>query len=129
MRVMVDTNVFMSALLSTNSVCHAVLDIVTENHELVLCDHIISECYDVANRKFPTRIKVLDDIFAKLRYELDPAPRVSLVEMADIKDQPILNAAIEHGIDVLVSGDKQFLSLEIETPEILTPKEFLLRYQ
>lgn len=78
MRVMVDTNVFMSALLSANSICHTVLDIVTEKHELVLCDYIISECYDVANRKFPTRIRVLDDIFAKLRYELVPVPRVSM---------------------------------------------------
>ncbi len=42
---------------------------------------------------------------------------------------PILNAAVQHGIDIIVTGDKHFLMLEIETPEILTPKEFLLKYQ
>ena len=77
---------------------------------------------------FPKKISVLDNIFAKLRYELVPAPRVGDIKMRDIKDQPILNAAINYDIYVLVTGDKHFLELEIERPEIITPSIFLERY-
>jgi putative PIN family toxin of toxin-antitoxin system len=128
MRIMVDTNVIISAMLKEGSVPDLVLNYACENCDLILCDHIIDESYDVANRHFSKRLSVLDDIFAKLRYELVPAPRTGEIEMRDIKDQPILNAAITYDIDVLVTGDKHFLELEIERPEIMTPSKFLEQY-
>jgi predicted nucleic acid-binding protein len=70
MRVMVDTNVIISAILNEDSLSDTVLNEVCENHELILCDYIISECYDVAKRRFPMKIQVLDKLFAKLRFEL-----------------------------------------------------------
>lgn len=33
-----------------------------------------------------------------------------------------------YDVDIIVTGDKHFLELEIERPEILTPSEFLLKY-
>lgn len=128
MRIMIDTNVIISAILKKGSIPDIVLNFACENHELILCDHIIEECYLVANRRFQTKIAVLDELFAKLRYELVPAPRVGSVEINDLKDQPIINAAISYNIDVLVSGDKHFLSLKIELPEILTPSGFNEKY-
>jgi len=52
MRIMIDTNVVISALLKQGSVPDIVLHDVCENHELILCDHIISEIYAVAKRRF-----------------------------------------------------------------------------
>ncbi len=49
-------------------------------------------------------------------------------EMRDIKDFPILATAIMESIDVFLTGDKDFLLLDVETPEILTMKEFLEQY-
>ena len=49
-------------------------------------------------------------------------------EMRDVKDSPILATAIMEGIDVFLTGDKDFLVLDVETPEILTMKEFLEQY-
>ena len=124
MRIMADTNVVISAILKEGSVCDEVLNDICENHELVLCDYIINESYSVVRRKFSTKIYVLDMLFAKLRYELIPASKVGKVKVQDIKDQPILNAAIEYGVDVLVSGDEHFLRLDIENPKILSPAEY-----
>jgi len=101
-----------------------VLNEVCEDHELVLCDYIVSECYDVAKKRFPMKIQVLDKLLAKLRYELVPAPRLGDIQMRDAKDQPILNAAIEYCVDVLITGDKHFLELDINTPQICTPSEY-----
>lgn len=124
MKVMVDTNVIISAILKEGSLPDLVLTEVCETHELILCDYIINESYDVAQRRFPSRIQVLDRLFAKLRYELVPAPRVGEIVMRDVKDQPILNAAIENNIDILVTGDKHFLELDIEIPQICTPSAY-----
>ncbi|MCL2860191.1 MAG: putative toxin-antitoxin system toxin component, PIN family [Oscillospiraceae bacterium] len=124
MRIMADTNVIISAILKEGSICDEILNDICENHELILCDYIINECYNVAKRKFPTKIYVLDKLFAKLRYELIPAPRAEKVEMKDAKDQPILNAAIKYGVDILVSGDWHFLELSIEMPQIMSPTKY-----
>ncbi len=49
-------------------------------------------------------------------------------EMCDIKDSPILATAIMESIDVFVTGDKDFLVLDVDIPEIVTMAEFLERY-
>lgn len=49
-------------------------------------------------------------------------------EMRDTKDSPILVTAIMEGIDVFVTGDKDFLVLDVDIPEIITITEFLGRY-
>ncbi len=83
MRIMIDTNVVISALLKQGSVPDTVLNEVCENHELILCDQIISESYDVARRRFPNKIAALDDLFAHLRYDLVPAPRTGEIPIRD----------------------------------------------
>lgn len=49
-------------------------------------------------------------------------------EIRDAKDAPILATAIMEGVDVFFTGDKDFLVLDVETPEILTMTEFLAKY-
>ena len=124
MRIMIDSNVIVSAVYNPQSKPADVLNHVCENHILVLCDHIIAECYDVVKRKFPKHLFALDKLFASLGYELVAAPRTGLI-MTDPKDSPILNSAIIADVDIVISGDKHFLSLEIEQPQIFTPKQYL----
>jgi len=40
------------------------------------------------------------------------------------KDQPILNAAIVADVDIILTGDKDFLSLEMEHPKCMTVAQF-----
>ena len=46
----------------------------------------------------------------------------------DAKDQPILNAAIVYGVDIILTGDKDFLSLKLESPQCMNVAEFLSEY-
>lgn len=48
--------------------------------------------------------------------------------MRDIKDSPILATMIMEGIDVFVTGDKDFPVLDVEMPDIVTMTEFLEQY-
>jgi len=121
---MIDTNVILSAIYNPLSNPSRVVRHVCENHELILCDYIVAECYDVIKRKFPQNISVFDRLLSTLGYELVAAPREGL-HMADPKDAPILNAAIIADVDIIISGDKHFLALNIERPRVLTPAQYI----
>ena len=46
----------------------------------------------------------------------------------DVKDVPILATAILENVDILVTGDEDFLVLQTERPEIMTMAEFEKKY-
>ncbi len=52
MRIMVDTNVIISAILSPESLSARVVEKVMIEHHLVLCSHIIDELHRVFKEKF-----------------------------------------------------------------------------
>lgn len=60
-----------------------------------------------------------------LSYELIPAAPHAQKLIRDAKDQPILNAAILHDVDIILTGDKDFLSLDMEHPKCVTVTQFL----
>lgn len=124
MRVMADTNVIISALLFPASVPAKVLLHIAVNHDLVLCDHIVAEIRDVVSRKRPDLLDDVDVLLAQLAHELVVAPRETGKRIQDPKDQPILNAAVMADVDVIVSGDKHFLELDLERPRTMSPAEF-----
>ncbi len=128
MKVMIDTNVIISAILKQNSMPDCVLNFVCEQHKLVLCEQIIEECYVVSKKRFPKHLYILENLFMKIEYECVASKIVGKIKMIDIKDQPIINSAIANNVDVLISGDKHFLNLDICKPEILSPKQFFNKY-
>ncbi|MDR2695185.1 MAG: putative toxin-antitoxin system toxin component, PIN family [Deltaproteobacteria bacterium] len=124
MKVMADTNVIISTLLFPSSLPAKVLLHIASNHDLVLCDHIVTEIRDVVSRKRPDLSGDCDVLLAQLSYELVIAPEKPDKLIHDPKDQPILQAAIMAGVDVIVSGDKHFLKLNLERPRTMSPAEF-----
>ena len=124
MRVMADTNILISALLFPVSLPSKVLLYIADNHELVLCDYIIMEIRDVVARKRPDLLADIDVLLAQLSYELVVAPKEPSKLISDPKDQPILNAAIMSDVDVIVSGDKHFLELDLERPKTMSVADF-----
>ena len=84
----------------------------------------------IFNKKFPNRLAALDKFLsiALSTLELVPVPietRESETQIRDVKDRPILRAAIEAKADVLLTGDKDFLESGVKKPAIMTPAEFL----
>jgi|SRR5680860_95647 len=78
-------------------------------------------------RRWPDRGPALEEFFLELDYEL-AEPRDPSVPISDPKDQPILDAAIAAAAEVIVSGDKHLLSLDLDRPQILTARGFLDTY-
>ncbi|CAK7066611.1 MAG: hypothetical protein DELT_01664 [Desulfovibrio sp.] len=72
-------------------------------------------------------MRVMADVevlLAQLSYEMVLAPKEPSKLISDPKDQPILNAAIMAGVDVIVSGDKHFLKLNMERPKPMSVADF-----
>jgi putative PIN family toxin of toxin-antitoxin system len=125
MRVMADTNILFSALLFPDSKPARVLFHATEHQNLVLCDYIITELRGVVSRKRPDLLADIDEFLAKLPYESISAPRQASELITDPKDHPIMNAAIKSGVDIIISGDRHFLELELEHPKTMSAAEYL----
>ena len=64
-------------------------------------------------------------LLAEMSYELIPAVDYAQKLIRDPKDQPILNAAIAYNMDVILTGDKDFLALHLSHPRCLTAAQFL----
>ena len=132
MRIMLDTNIFISMIFFPSAQTRELARRLTESHQIVVCDYVIEELRLVTERKFLAKRKFLDRFFIELPFELVYTPKEldlnEFPEMRDVKDSPILATAIMEGIDVFLTGDKDFLVLDVEMPEILTMKEFLEQY-
>lgn len=125
MRILVDTDILFSALLFPHSKPAQALLYAVDHHEIVLCDRNITELRDILKRKAPKYLPDAEVLIAELPYELIPAVDHAEKLIRDAKDQPILNAAIVADVDAILTGDKDFLSLEMEHPRCLTAAQFL----
>lgn len=130
MKVMVDTNVLISASLGFGTPYKAYEKAVTAPYQCVICDQIVDEMRRVYNRKFPDKVLRLEQFLAMVLTALEvvPTPTVKTDEetlIRDPKDSPILKAAINANVDILVTGDKDFLESAVTHPRIMTAAEFL----
>ena len=125
MKILVDTNILISAVLFPRSKSAKALVYTAENHEMVLCDQNLTELREVLNRKAPQALPDAEVLLTELAYDLIPAAPHAQKLIRDAKDQPILNAAIVSDVDVIITGDKDFLCLALERPQCMTAAQFL----
>jgi predicted nucleic acid-binding protein len=129
---MPDTNVLISMIFFPNEQMNKLKRTVCSRHSIVLCSYVIAELQTVVERKFRSKASALDVFFENLSYEFVYTPRYfdanKYPQVRDMKDTPVLVTAILEDIDILLTGDRDFSSVEIDHPEILTPAEFLKKY-
>ncbi len=132
MEIMLDTNIIISAALFPSPKMTAFLERVTQNNHITLCSYCLDELSDVIRRKFPGKQHDIEIFLQKLPFTFIRTPEIDLVEMditiRDSADYPVLMSAILADVDILITGDKDFMDIDIEHPEILTPAEFMNKY-
>ncbi len=131
MRILIDTNVLISAALNAGSIpFQAYVKAVSYPNRGLVCEQNVDEMKRIFRKKFPKRLASLDKFLslALLTLELVPVPieeTLPELRVRDLDDRPILRAAIHAKADILLTGDKDFLESGIKNPLILTPAEFL----
>lgn len=131
MKVLIDTNILISAALSNNGIPYqAFVKAVSYPNHGMICEQNIDEMRRIFNRKFPTKIQALESFLslALLTLKIVPTPieeQELESKIRDINDRPILRAAISAGADILLTGDKDFIESGIFNPKIMTATEFV----
>ena len=130
MRIMVDTNILLSSLVFGSEKMAVILEKISEEHSMVICTHTIDEFRKVVADKAPKYSGAVDMLFSRLPYELVYTPQwqQNMPDIRDEKDKPILAAAIVADVDMIITGDKDFLEADIERPEIISHLDFSDKY-
>jgi len=129
---MLDTNILISLIFFPNEQMNKLKGMICNKHSIVLCSYVVEELQNVVARKFETKKVAFDFFFENLLYEFVYTPKhfdiCKYPPMRDKKDMPVLVTAILEDVDILLTGDADFSSVEIDRPEIMTPSEFMKKY-
>jgi putative PIN family toxin of toxin-antitoxin system len=128
MRVVFDTNIFVSAFIIPGSLAQkAVLKIIEGEDVLLLSKEILDELLYILSTKFSrdreeiSRVAVL---LSEMAEWVRPTLRISVLN--DEPDNRVLECAVFGKADVLVTGDKEILELrKYEKTEIISLKAYL----
>jgi len=132
-RCMLDTNILVSAALFPQSLCAAAyMRAVAPPFEGVVCGYILEELRRVFLLKFPHRLEAYAGFVGLLLQAVEVVatpPEGAYAErerqLGDIKDRPILRAALAANVAFLITGDKGFLLSPLQKPKMLSAAEFL----
>lgn len=128
MRVFVDANIIISAILFPNGKVSKVFSYLLEKHDIIISSYTKSECVEVFTKKFPTKLFLIDDFFNGITYEEFESPikidESKYPKIRDVKDLPVLVSAILSDADIFLTGDKDFEDIKIDKPLIFTPSKY-----
>lgn len=91
MRVMLDTNVLISALLFPGSKLDAMMNCIFTQHQLVLSSYVVDELKRVVKRKFPQKENAINKLLMMMSFEYVYTPNDiegGLFDIRDEKDYP-----------------------------------------
>ena len=130
MRVVIDTNAWISRLLLADSVAARAVDKALARFEVVVSEASVEELADVLSRKKFDRHVSLQDREEFLRRLLQVTTMVpvlsEITDCRDPKDNRFLALALDSESDCIVSGDNHLLAMNPwRRIEIVSPGAFL----
>ena len=134
MRIVLDTNVWLSAVFWDGEANKIINKAINEKIKIIITKEILSEIVEVLNReaKFQkfikdkkTKIGNLIRTILSFSILIETKSKIELIKQ-DPDDNIILEAALDGKADYILSYDKHLLNmLEFRKIKILEPREFL----
>ena len=131
MRVVVDTNVLISAQISTQGASRRLLNRLIADHDVILSDVILGEVAETLLTKFSYDSALVSNVIVELMKVVEIVEPVTFPEQIcrDPDDDTILGTAVAGNADCIVTGDSDLLVLErFGDVDIVAPSEFV-RYE
>ncbi|MDD5323454.1 MAG: putative toxin-antitoxin system toxin component, PIN family [Methylococcales bacterium] len=130
MKVIVDTNVLVSAIICDNIPEQVIMWIVSQPViEWVATAEIVREYKDVLQRKkFNLPSDVIDSWLSLLDEELVlVSPKMEVNFPRDVKDAKFLDCALESNADIFITGDRDFSEAQaLISTQIMSVSQFKL---
>ena len=125
MKIMFDTNVLISAFVFRGNV-RKLLDLLFEsNCELYVSEYVDKEFKRILTEKWPAHSEEIYLMYRSLDFVFCSSTSEIFGQLRDDKDIPVLSDAIYQGVDILLTGDKDFFEADIKTPKIVSPSNLL----
>ena len=127
MRVVVDTNVLISAQISTQGASRRLLNRLIADHDVILSDVILGEVAETLLTKFNYDSALASNAIVELMKVVEIVEPVTFEEQIcrDPDDDAILGTAVAGNADCIVTGDSDLLVLErFRDVDIISPSEF-----
>lgn len=126
MRVFLDTNVLVAAF-ATRGLCEDVLRITLAEHELVVGEAVLTELERILVDKLHMPVTQAKTVSTFSRSQADVVKPVEPAKWPerDPDDRWVVAAAIDGGVDFLVTGDRDLLEIAGEVSiSIVSPRSF-----
>lgn len=131
MRVMLDTNILISAFVFKSKKMNELIYELSKRHEIIICSYTVQELKELIDTKFKLSKKDLDEFLKDFPFDLVYSPmnvENKLFEIRDEDDYIILHTAIIEDVDIFITGDKDFNDIDIDRSEIMNATQFLENY-
>ena len=127
MRVVFDTNIFISARVFPGSLAEKAVVKIIERDTLVISKSIIDEVLSVMSRKFSRDAEELSRVaihLSELGEMVRPTKKLTILK--DEPDNRIIECAFAGSAEAIVTGDKEMLALkEYRGVRIINLREYL----
>ena len=134
MKVFIDTNILISAMLFKNSKVYDAYEKIVQDCECYISENTITEIKNVFNKKFQDKINMIEVFITmtlktvKLVKDIEESYPLEKT-IRDPKDIYIYRNAKYLKCDAIISGDKDFLENSKLDIKIISPNEYLKNYQ
>ena len=125
MKVLIDTNIIISAaLLPKNLPFLAFVKATNFPYSGAICEQNLVELRRVFNRKFLNNF-IACSLMGLEIVAIPTEENSDELKVRDVKDRPILRAAIAANADYILTGDNDFLEANLDKPHPISPADFL----
>lgn len=121
MRILIDTNVLISAFVFGGKAGKLFELLFDSNHELFVSKYVDSEFKSKLELKWADKAQKVYSLYHTLPFIFCESTSEKLGKLRDDKDIPVLSDAIFHKADIILSGDKDFLEAGLESPQVFSP--------
>lgn len=125
MKIMPDTNVLISALVFGGQAGRLLNILFDSEHELYVSNYVDCEFKAKLEQKWPNKAQKVYGLYRQLNIHFCESTNEILGDLRDRKDIPVLSDARYHNVDLILSGDKDFLEAELEHPLVFSPTMML----
>jgi len=127
MKILLDTNVLISAFIFGGQTGRLLSMLFESEHQLYVSDYIDQEFKKKLEDKWPEKTDKVYHLYHQMDITFCKSTEEFQGQLRDVKDIPVLSDALYHHIDIILTGDKDFLEAELEYPLIYSPT-MLLEY-